>query len=111
MAITEDVKFYHDGARLLYGVLNLFQKAEPRLLKNFIMARLFTYMAPDSDQVLREAFDTYYANQGYTVYDRPRYCLRKILGYPNNIEYSMAVTHEYQKYHFNVNKLQQVILI
>lgn len=75
------------------------------------MARLFTYMAPDSDQVLREAFDTYYANQGYTVYDRPRYCLRKILGYPNNIEYSMAVTHEYQKYHFNVNKLQQVILI
>ncbi|KAK9738306.1 Peptidase family M13 [Popillia japonica] len=43
VAITEDVKFYHDGARLLYGVLNLFQKAEPRLLKNFIMARLFTY--------------------------------------------------------------------
>ncbi|KAI4454534.1 zinc metalloprotease family m13 neprilysin-related [Holotrichia oblita] len=105
--ITKDVKFYHDGARLLYGVLNLFQKAESRLLKNFIIARLFTYMAPDSDQVLREAFDTYYTNQGYTVYNRPQYCLRKILGYPNNIEYSMAVTHEYQKYHFNINKLQQ----
>ncbi|GJQ78041.1 hypothetical protein Trydic_g2387 [Trypoxylus dichotomus] len=105
--ITSDVKFYHDGPRLLYGVLNLFKQAEPRLLKNFIMTRLFTFMAPDSDRVMREVFDTYYTNQGYSVFERPEYCLRKILGYPNNVQYSMAVTYEYQRYHFNINKLQK----
>lgn len=34
------------------------------------MTRLFTHMAPDSNEFLRKAFDTYYGDQGYVVYDR-----------------------------------------
>nr|XP_022911284.1 neprilysin-11-like [Onthophagus taurus] len=90
---------------LVYGVLNLFHQTEQRILKNFIMVRLFTYMAPDSSKFMREAFDTYYRKQNYDVFPRWEYCLRKIIGYPNRIDYSMALTYEYQRYHFNINKL------
>lgn len=96
------------STNLTYGVLNVLRKTEPRIVKNLLITRLLTHMAPDSNGYMRNAFDKYYRNQGYVVYPRDQYCLRKILGYPNYVDLSMALTYQYQRYHFNVNKLDKV---
>lgn len=71
MTVTEDMKVLNTNTTLIYGVLNFVRQSESRVLMNFVMMRLFTYMAPDSDAYMRDAFDTYYTNQKYDVY--PRY--------------------------------------
>lgn len=109
--VTENMTVTLPSTPLLYGVLDLFRKTDPRILKNLIATRLFTYMAPDGDYEMREAFDTYYSEQNYAVYPRDQYCLRKILGYPDNTHLSFALTYQYQLYYYNINKLQKVIIV
>lgn len=93
---------------LIYGVLNLVRQTDPMVVKNFVIVRLLTYAAPDSDSYMRKAYEDYYFEQvGEKINERDDYCLRKILDYPS-IGLSLALTHEYQKYHFNINKLSLV---
>lgn len=93
---------------LIYGVLNLVRQTDPLLIKNFVIVRILTYTAPDSDSFMRQVFEEYYFEQlGEKMQKRDDYCLHKVLDYPN-IGLSLALTHEYQKYHFNINKLSLV---
>lgn len=71
--VTKQTKLLVNDYRLVYGVLNLMRLSEPRIIQNFILVRLFTYMAPDSDRVMREAFNEYYQNQHYEVFPRLEY--------------------------------------
>lgn len=96
---------------LIYGVLNLVRRTDPVVIKNFVIVRILTYTAPDSDSFMRNAFAQYYFEQiGEQMQNRDEYCLKKVLDYPN-IGLSLALAHEYQKYHFNINKLSLVSAI
>ncbi|KAF5294351.1 hypothetical protein FQR65_LT10804 [Abscondita terminalis] len=92
----------------LYGILDLIANVDDDTLLNYIFARLFTYTAPDSNREIREAYERFRRDMGDIVYNRTEYCTRSILGYPNAIALSMAVTYEYQRYHFNLAKLERV---
>lgn len=95
----------------IYGVLNLVRQTDPLILKNFVIVRVLTYTAPDSDSYMRQAFEEYYVEQlGEKMQNRDDYCLYKVLDYPN-IGLSLALAHEYQKFHFNINKLTLVSTI
>lgn len=94
--------------QLIYGVLNLVRLTDPLVLKNFVIVRILTYTAPDSDSFMRKTFEDYYLEQLKENFpSRKEYCLKKVLDYPN-IGLSLALTHQYQKYHFNINKLSLV---
>ncbi|KAJ8969343.1 hypothetical protein NQ314_001804 [Rhamnusium bicolor] len=47
-------------ATLLYGVLNWVNMNKPETVKNFVLLRVFLYLAPDSDAKTRAAFEDYY---------------------------------------------------
>lgn len=96
---------------IIYGVLNLVRQTDPEILKNFIIVRILTYTAPDSDSFMRNTFENYYLEKsGEKPPNREEYCLKKVLDYPN-IGLSLALAHEYQKYHFNINKLPLVSVL
>ncbi|XP_017781708.1 PREDICTED: membrane metallo-endopeptidase-like 1 [Nicrophorus vespilloides] len=105
--VTGDMKIFQSNAMpMIHGMINLYNNSPAKTIKNFVVARILTYMAPDSGSSVRQLFEEFYKKQGYTVYNRKEYCLRKTLGYPSDLGLSVAVTYEYQKYHFNNNKLQ-----
>lgn len=106
--IKDDMKLMVTSTASIYTTLYLYRETDPRILKNMIVSTLLTYMAPDGDEQIRKAFETFLVAQGYVSYNREDYCLRKILGYPDNIHYSYTLTYEYQQYYYNNNKLQKV---
>ncbi|KAK4878383.1 hypothetical protein RN001_010889 [Aquatica leii] len=91
-----------------YGILDLMVNTSDDMLRNFVFARLFTYTAPDSNNEIRDAYNHFRVNMNDMVYTRREYCTRYVLGYPNAIALSMAATYEYQRYHFNTAKMQNV---
>lgn len=106
--MKDNFKVLITSTGIIYGILDLVRQTEPRILQNFIITRLFTYMAPDGDYQLRDAFEAFYKEIHYTLYPREQYCLRKILGYPDNTQFSFALTYQYQRYFYNINNLAKV---
>lgn len=57
--------------KLLYGILNWVNMNKPETVKNFVLMRVFLYMAPDSDAESRAALELYYKQISLSVV--PRY--------------------------------------
>jgi hypothetical protein len=106
--ITEDIRLYHPGAEMIYGVLNLVKKTDPKIVKNFALLRVFLFQAPDSDTSTRKAFEDYYNAKGYQLYPRWEYCTRKLLDVIDTATLSYAITYDYQLYHYDINKISEV---
>lgn len=66
-----EIMSYNGLNKYLYGILNWVKMHSPDTLKNFVMMRIFLYMAPDSDAETRSAFEEYYKQKRYALY--PRY--------------------------------------
>ncbi|XP_025829114.1 neprilysin-1-like isoform X2 [Agrilus planipennis] len=90
---------------ILYGILKLFEETPPHVLKNFVIARLLLVMAPDLDKEMRNYHREFYNDHNLTLYERPEYCVRKILDYPNHIGFSYALANEYYHNYFNKDKI------
>lgn len=54
----------------LYGILNWVNMHTADYLKNFVMMRVFLFMAPDSDSETRNAFEEYSNKQNHALYPR-----------------------------------------
>jgi hypothetical protein len=106
--ITEDIRLYHPGAEMIYGVLNLVKSTDPKIVKNFALLRVFLFQAPDSDTSTRKAFEDYYNAKGYQLYPRWEYCTRKLLDVIDTATLSYAITYDYQLYHYDINKISEV---
>ncbi|KAJ3652157.1 hypothetical protein Zmor_018147 [Zophobas morio] len=109
--ITEDFTLYLMPAEAVYGVLNLVRKTDPKVVKNFVLLRTFLYMAPDSDLPMRQAFEEYYKSLGYQYYERSDYCSRKIMDVVDSVSLSFAVTNNFIRYHFDINKIAKAFRI
>lgn len=70
VTLKENMRIMTQSTNVTFGVINLLRKTDPRIIQNFILIRLFTYMAPDSEKTMREAFNTYYEEQHYDVFPR-----------------------------------------
>lgn len=72
VSISPDTEIitYNGLENYLIGVLNWVKMHSSETLKNFVMMRIFLYMAPDSDAETRHAFEEYYRQKGYTLYPR-----------------------------------------
>lgn len=106
--VKEDFKVLITSTGAIYGVLDLIRNTEKRILQNLIVTRLFTYMAPDGDYRMKEAFNEFYKAIHLAIYPRDQYCMRKILGYPDNTQFSFALAYQYQRYFYNINNLAKV---
>jgi hypothetical protein len=109
--ITEDIRLYHPGAEMIYGVLNLVKKTDPKIVKNFALLRVFLFQAPDSDTSTRKAFEDYYNAKGYQLYPRWEYCTRKLLDVIDTATLSYAITYDYQLYHYDINKISEAFTL
>ncbi|KAJ8916562.1 hypothetical protein NQ315_000206 [Exocentrus adspersus] len=96
-------------AKLLYGILNLVRLTKPETVKNFVLMRVFLYMAPDGDWETRAAFERYYKGINLSLLPRNEYCARKIIDSVGTASLSFAVAYEYQLRYFNVNKFAQAL--
>jgi membrane metallo-endopeptidase-like protein 1 len=109
--ITEDIRLYHPGAEMIYGVLNLVKNTDPKIVKNFALLRVFLFQAPDSDTSTRKAFEDYYNAKGYQLYPRWEYCTRKLLDVIDTATLSYAITYDYQLYHYDINKISEAFTL
>lgn len=106
--ITDTTVVLQLNTTALYGLLNMYSLSTARQLKNYVIARLLTHMAPDSDQFMRDQWQDFSEKNNLPIYSRTDYCVRKTLGYSGNIDFSLAVTHQYQHYHFDMSKMEKV---
>ncbi|XP_072379054.1 neprilysin-11-like [Diabrotica undecimpunctata] len=100
---------YSGLEKLLYGILNMVKSTEDHVIKSYVMMRLFTHLALDSDADSREFIENYFAEKNVEIYSRQEYCVRKILDSTGTAGLSFAVAYGYQLNHFNVNNYQEVI--
>ncbi|KAJ8954193.1 hypothetical protein NQ318_005788 [Aromia moschata] len=96
-------------SRLIYGILNWVSMNRPETVKNFVMMRIFLYMAPDSDAETRAIFEEYYKALNLKLESRKDYCTRKLIDSVGTASLSFAVAYEYQLRHFNVNQLTKAL--
>ncbi|KAJ8982592.1 hypothetical protein NQ317_005064 [Molorchus minor] len=95
--------------QLIYGILNWVSMNEQETVKNFVLMRVFLYMAPDSDAETRAVFEEYYKGLNLKTIPRTSYCTRKIVDSVGTASLSFAVAYEYQLRHFNVNQLTKAL--
>jgi predicted metalloendopeptidase len=86
------------GEKSLGGVIQFIERADPRVLVNYVMSRLLVFLSPESNKEMRDAAFEFYVRQGYITpnYTRWLYCLHKVQDYPN-VGFSHAVAYEYKK--------------
>jgi hypothetical protein len=68
--ITDDFEIYLTDPESVYSILNLVRQTDAKTVKNFVLLRTFLLMAPDSDSVVREAFEEYFDAMGLKYYER-----------------------------------------
>lgn len=111
VTINNNTKLYLENISYIYGALNLVKQTDSNIVKNFALLRVFLYQAPDSDNNTRKAFEDYYQALGLKLYSRNEYCARKILDVVDTASLSYAVAHDYERYHYDINKISKVKLI
>lgn len=65
-----EIMTYRGLEKYMYGILNWVKTHSAETVKNFVMMRVFLYMAPDSDAETRDAFEEYYRQKNYVIYPR-----------------------------------------
>jgi hypothetical protein len=68
--ITDGFEIYLTDPKSVYSILNLVRQTDAKTVKNFVLLRTFLLMAPDSDSVVREAFEEYFDAMGLKYYER-----------------------------------------
>lgn len=71
--VTEDTKVYAPKGPtliILANILNIIEITSPDMIMNVIVARLFTYMAPDTNFKMWEEFNELYKSLKRPVYSR-----------------------------------------
>ncbi|XP_057663700.1 neprilysin-11-like [Diorhabda carinulata] len=97
------VMTYKGLAELLYGILNMVRTTEDHVIKSFVMMRIFTHLAPDSDGESRRFIEEYFTSTKVDVLPRWEYCTRKLIDSSDTASISFATAYEYQLRHYNVN--------
>lgn len=106
--MTKKTKVYITNATSIANILDLVENTDPAVLRNFVFARLATFMAPDSSVEMWRAFNDLYRQQygnKYPIYDiRADYCKRKVI----DGQMAYALSHEYATYFFDGRKIKEV---
>lgn len=70
--VTEDTKVFAQGLTLVTvaNILNIIETTSPDITMNAIIARLMTYMAPDTNLEMWKEFNELYKSLNRPVYSR-----------------------------------------
>ncbi|XP_026478892.1 neprilysin-like [Ctenocephalides felis] len=103
--ISDKTRIYMPFFTSVVQIIQLFNETPERIINNFAILRLLTYLGPETHISMRSAAEKFYATQGHLSYPRWKTCLRKVLDFPS-IGMSGAIAYEYRKRHVPEHLIQ-----